>query len=98
MTLVTMSTEVIGFERLREDMTHASTLKKIMSRYEMALFVRCMVFSYKTVIYSDSVSYVFPARLSGIFSLGKYMLEVWLDISVKTRQLRLLHTNSTDRV
>jgi len=79
-------------------MTHASTLKKIMSRYEMALFVRCMVFSYKTVIYSDSVSYVFPVRPSGIFSLKKYMREVWWDISVRTRQLRSLNTDSTGRV
>ena len=66
-----------------------SRLWKILSRYETALFVRCTVFSFKTVIYSDSVSYVFPVCPSGIFSLGKYILEVWRDILVRTRQLRL---------
>jgi len=76
-------------------MTHVPTLEKFMSRYETALFMKWTVFFYKTVIYSDFVSYVFHARPSGIFSFGKYMLEVWLDILVRTRQLRSLNTDST---
>jgi len=90
MTLVTMSTEVIGFERLREEYDSCPDFEKNMSRYETALFVKCTIFFYKTVIYSDSVSYVFSVRLSGIFSLEKYMLEVWLDISVRLRQTLIL--------
>ena len=63
-----MSAEVIGFERLREEYDSCPDFEKNLSRYETAMFVRCTVFSYKTVIYSDSVSYVFPTHPSGIFS------------------------------
>ena len=49
-------------------MTHVPTLGKFMSHYETALFVKWTIFFYKTVIYSDFVSYVFPARSSGILS------------------------------
>ena len=62
-----------------------------MARYETALLVKCIVFFYKMVIYSDSVSYVFSARPSEILSLGKYTLEVWLDISVRTKQEDVKH-------
>jgi len=78
-------------------MTHVLTLKKFISRYETAMFVKCTIFFYKMVIYSDSVSYIFPTR-PWIFSFRKYMLEVWRDISVRTRQLRSLNTDSTGRV
>jgi len=49
-------------------MTRVPTLEKFMSRYGTALFVKWTIFYYKTVIYSDSVSYVFPARPSEILS------------------------------
>jgi len=49
-------------------MTHALTLKKFMSRYGMALFVKWTIFCYKTVIYLDSVSYVFHVCPSEILS------------------------------
>ena len=51
-------------------MTHVPTLKKFMSRYGTALFMKWTLCYYKTVIYSDSVSYVFPARSSEILSWG----------------------------
>jgi len=64
-------------------MTHVTTLGKFMSRYGTALLVKWMVFYYKTVIYSGFINYIFP-HVPQRFSLGKYMLEVWLDISVRT--------------
>ena len=79
-------------------MTHAPTFKKFTPRYKMALFVKWTIFCYKIVIYSDSVSYVFLVDPSGIFSIGKYMLEVWLNISIRTRQLRLLNTDPNGQV
>ena len=47
-------------------MIHAPTLGKSTSRYGTALLVKWTIFFYKTVIYSDSVCYVFPVRPSEI--------------------------------
>ena len=63
--LVAMSAEVIGFERMRKEYDlcpdFGVTLRDGSIR-EMNGFLY-----YKTVIYSDSVSYAFPIRPSGIF-------------------------------
>ena len=57
-------------------MNHVMTLGKYMSNYGTVLFERWVNFCYKTDIYSGSVSYVFPVRSSGTFSLRKCMQEV----------------------
>jgi len=59
--------------------------EKIYVTLRDGLFERWTIFCYKTAISSSSVSYVFSVRPSEIFSLGKYMLEVWLDISARIR-------------
>ena len=68
MILIIMSAEVIGFERLREEYDSCPDFGKFMSRYRTTLFVKWTVFYYKTVSYSESVSYVFRARPSEILS------------------------------
>ena len=66
MILIAMSAEVIVFEKLRE--YDSCPVGKFTSRYGTASFVKLTVFCYKTVIYSDFISYVFPVRPSGILS------------------------------
>ena len=96
MILIAMSAEVIGFEKLREEYDSCPDFEKIYTLRDG--FVHEMDgFLLQDGYHSASVSYLFPVRPSRIFSLGKYMLEVWLDISVRTRQLRLLNTDSTSR-
>jgi len=98
MILIAMSAKITGFKKLKEEYESCPDFGKYMSRYGTALFERWTVFCYKKAIYSGFVNYIFLVRFSEIFSLRKYMLEVWLDISVRTRQLRLLNTDSTGRV
>ena len=47
-------------------MNYVPTLEKYMSRYGIVLFERWTNFYYKMDIYSDSVRFIFPVRLSGI--------------------------------
>ena len=47
-------------------MNHVLTLEKYMSRYKMVLFERWTGFCYKMDIYLNSISFIFPVRLSGI--------------------------------
>ena len=68
MTLVTMSTEVIGFERLREKYDSFPNFRKIYVTLRDGSVREMYICFYKTVIYSDSVRYVFAACPSGIFS------------------------------
>jgi len=82
-----MSVEVTGFERLREEYESCPGCGEICHIMERFYLKNRRL----SVIYLRFISYVFPVHPSGISSL-----EVWLDISARTRQFKLLSTDSTD--
>jgi len=94
--LVAINSYVTGFENWERSICHIPTLKKYMSCYKMDLLERWTNLCYMTDIYLDSVSYVSPYVPQRFFSPGNCMLEIWLDTSVKTRQLMLLSIDSTN--
>jgi len=97
MILVAMSAEMIGFSREREEYESCPDFGVIYVTLQDSSVREMDGFLLQDGYLFTFLSYVFLVRLSGIFSLGKYMLEVWLDILVRTRQLRMLNTDSTGR-
>jgi len=95
MILIVMSAEVTGFERLREEYESCPDFEKIYVTLWDDSIREMDNFLLQDDCSSGSINYVFPVRPLGIFSLGKYMLKVWLDISARRRRLRLLNTDSS---
>jgi len=98
MILVAMSTEVIVFERLREENESCPDFGEIYVMLQDGFDRKMDKFLLQDeYLFRFFVSYIFSVHPSGICSLGECMMEVWLDTSARTRQLRLLNTNSTGR-